>query len=38
MGLGGAALGAGAGLVGGMLLMDAIDDNQQEAYQEGYRK
>lgn len=35
---GGAALGLGAGVIGGALLMDAIDDHQQEAYQEGYRK
>lgn len=34
--MGGAALGGAAGLVGGMMLMDAIDDNQQEAYAEGY--
>lgn len=38
IGLGGAALGAGAGLLGGMLLMDAIDDHEQDAYQEGFRK
>jgi len=34
---GGAMLGAGAGLVGGMLLMDAIDDHNQEEYNEGYQ-
>ena len=35
MGMGGAmALGAG-GLVGGLLIADAINDNEQEAYQEG---
>ncbi|EME48081.1 hypothetical protein DOTSEDRAFT_86417 [Dothistroma septosporum NZE10] len=33
---GGALLGAGAGLVGGALLMDAIDDHEQDAYQQGY--
>lgn len=33
---GGAALGMGAGLVGGALVADAIHDEQQEAYQEGY--
>jgi hypothetical protein len=38
---GGAALGVGGGLIGGMLLMDAIDDHedneQQESYQDGYQ-
>ncbi|KAH6885930.1 hypothetical protein B0T10DRAFT_462175 [Thelonectria olida] len=34
---GGAALGVGAGLIGGALIADAIDDNEQEAYQEGYQ-
>lgn len=33
---GGAALGVGAGLVGGALVADAIQDNQQEAYQDGF--
>lgn len=33
--MGGAALGLGGGLIGGMLLEDAIDDHQQEAYQDG---
>lgn len=35
-GAGGMMLGAGAGLVGGALLMDAIDDREDEAYQDGY--
>ena len=35
---GGAALGVGAGLVGGALVADAIHDGQEDAYQEGYRK
>ncbi len=35
MGMGGAlALGAG-GLIGGALIADAINDNEQDAYQEG---
>ena len=40
MGAGGAAaLGVGGGLVGGMLIADAMNDNdEQEAYQDGYRK
>ena len=42
MGAGGALLGAGAGLVGGALLMNAFDDHeqfeQQQAYQQGERK
>lgn len=33
---GGALLGAGAGLVGGAMLMNAMDDHDQEAYQDGY--
>jgi hypothetical protein len=33
---GGAALGVGAGLIGGALVADAINDNEQEAYAEGY--
>ncbi|KAK5108809.1 hypothetical protein LTR62_007783 [Meristemomyces frigidus] len=36
MGLGGVALGAGAGLVGGALLMDAVDDHENQAYDQGY--
>lgn len=35
--MGGAALGLGAGLVGGMLLEDAIDDHDQQAYDQGYQ-
>jgi hypothetical protein len=35
-GLGGASLGAVAGLVGGMLLEDAIDDHEQNEYDQGY--
>jgi len=35
---GGAALGVGAGVLGGVLIADALHDNQQEAYQDGYRK
>ena len=38
-GMGGAALGAGAGLVGGALLMNEFEDHQemedQQAYQQG---
>ena len=33
---GGALLGAGAGLVGGAVLMNALDDHEEDAYQEGY--
>ncbi|KAK4580322.1 WW domain-containing protein wwm1 [Recurvomyces mirabilis] len=33
---GGALLGAGAGLVGGALLMDAMDDHDQQSYDQGY--
>ncbi|KAI0402401.1 hypothetical protein F4802DRAFT_600169 [Xylaria palmicola] len=33
---GGAALGLGAGLIGGALIADAIDDNEHEAYADGY--
>jgi len=36
--LGGAALGVGGGLVGGMLLADAIDDHDQNEYDQGYGK
>ena len=37
MGMGGGmALGAGAGLLGGVLVADAINDGQQDAYQDGY--
>jgi hypothetical protein len=35
---GGAALGLGGGLIGGMLLEDAIHDHDQSVYQEGYGK
>lgn len=38
MGMGGMALGAGAGLLGGALIADSINDHEQEAYQDGYRK
>jgi hypothetical protein len=34
--MGGAALGLGGGLVGGMLLEDAIQDHDQSEYQQGY--
>ncbi|RGP62829.1 hypothetical protein FLONG3_10121, partial [Fusarium longipes] len=33
---GGAALGAGAGLLGGAMLMNAFDNDEQEAYQDGF--
>jgi len=33
---GGAALGVGAGLIGGALVADAISDHDQETYQDGY--
>ncbi|KAK5661494.1 hypothetical protein OQA88_11398 [Cercophora sp. LCS_1] len=33
---GGAALGIGAGLVGGALIADAIDDHNDEMYQQGF--
>ena len=36
--MGGAALGLGGGLVGGMLLEDAIQDHDQSEYQQGYGK
>lgn len=36
MGAGGMLLGAGAGLVGGALLMDAIEDHDQSEYNQGY--
>lgn len=37
MGVGGAAaLGVGGGLVGGMLLADAMEDHDQNEYQQGY--
>lgn len=32
----GALLGGGAGLLGGMLLMDEIDDHEQQSYDQGY--
>lgn len=35
-GAGGMALGAGAGLLGGAMLMNGIDDMQDHAYEEGY--
>ncbi|SPO03823.1 uncharacterized protein DNG_06506 [Cephalotrichum gorgonifer] len=35
--MGGAALGVGAGLIGGALIADAVHDGQEEAYQEGYQ-
>ncbi|KAK4235607.1 hypothetical protein C8A03DRAFT_17676 [Achaetomium macrosporum] len=34
--MGGAALGLGAGVLGGALIADAIDDGQDAAYAEGY--
>ena len=34
--MGGAALGLGGGLVGGMLLEDAIQDHDQNEYNQGY--
>ncbi|KAI0137353.1 hypothetical protein BJ170DRAFT_678202 [Xylariales sp. AK1849] len=33
---GGAALGLGAGVIGGALLMDAVDDHEEQAYDQGY--
>jgi hypothetical protein len=36
--MGGAALGLGGGLIGGMLLEDAIQDHDQNEYDQGYRK
>jgi len=38
MGAGGMLLGAGAGLVGGALLMDAMEDHDQNEYNEGYEQ
>jgi hypothetical protein len=35
-GMGTAALAGGAGLVGGLLIADAIGDMQQDAYQDGF--
>lgn len=35
---GGAALGVGAGLVGGALVADAINDHDQDVYQQGFGK
>jgi hypothetical protein len=35
-GAGGMALGAGAGLLGGALLMNGIDDMQEHSYEQGY--
>lgn len=35
--MGGAALGLGGGLIGGMLLENAIDDHDQNEYNQGYR-
>nr|POE53447.1 ww domain-containing protein wwm1 [Quercus suber] len=37
MGAGGMLLGAGAGLVGGALLMDAVEDHDQNEYNQGYQ-
>jgi hypothetical protein len=34
--MGGAALGLGGGLIGGMLLEDAIQDHDQNEYDQGY--
>lgn len=36
--MGGAALGLGAGVLGGALIADAVNDHDQEIYQEGYSK
>jgi len=36
--MGGAALGLGGGLIGGMLLEDAIQDHDQNIYDQGYGK
>ncbi|CEI65214.1 hypothetical protein FVEN_g6349 [Fusarium venenatum] len=33
---GGAALGAGAGLLGGAMLMNSFDNDEQDAYQDGF--
>jgi hypothetical protein len=38
MGMGGAALGLGAGVLGGALIADAINDNEHDAYMDGYRE
>jgi hypothetical protein len=35
--LGGAGLGLGAGMLGGMLLGEAISDHDQHEYMEGYQ-
>lgn len=35
--MGGAALGLGAGVLGGALIADHINDEQQESYQDGYQ-
>jgi hypothetical protein len=37
MGMGGAALGLGAGVLGGALIADAINDNEHDAYMDGYQ-
>ncbi|KAM5342929.1 hypothetical protein ACJ41O_013895 [Fusarium nematophilum] len=34
---GGAALGVGAGLLGGYMVADAINDSEQDAYQDGFQ-
>ncbi|KAJ4386988.1 hypothetical protein N0V85_007851, partial [Neurospora sp. IMI 360204] len=34
--MGGAALGLGAGVLGGALIADAVNDHDQETYQDGY--
>ncbi|KAK3397177.1 hypothetical protein B0T20DRAFT_356901 [Sordaria brevicollis] len=36
--MGGAALGLGAGVLGGALIADAVNDHDQEIYQDGYSK
>jgi hypothetical protein len=38
MGLAGGALGLGAGVLGGVLIADAIQDHDQAEYSQGYRK
>lgn len=34
--MGGAALGVGAGLLGGALITEAIDNHDQQIYDQGY--
>jgi hypothetical protein len=36
--MGGAALGAGAGLLGGAMIANAFDNDEQDAYQDGFGK